>query len=285
MNSIGSVIESGKNFFAIVLLLILCFTSGFVYSKYKARIKYQQLLEESTLSSEELTITRNKVKNLNSVLSEKNQETEELKTIIRNYENKPEKIKYIVKTETILVGNEEIIKEPPEEYIYKFKNGLPVSKFSFTEEGYKFTTYDVTFETTTIISKDKTAITLNATSSLEPETKYKIPVSTEVIKIRDHKIFDPQLSIGFSQSNTFSPLDSNLYVSVYMPLIHINKNVDIVIPRISFNNQSTRIGMDMISYNIGDPIPLTTDLWIGAGISNDISNKTTGLDLTIGSKF
>ena len=285
MISIGSVIESGKNFFAIVLLLILCFTSGFVYSKYKARIKYQQLLEESTLSNEELTITKNKVKNLNSVLSEKNQETEELKKIIRNYENKPEKIKYIVKTETILVGNEEIIKEPPEEYIYKFKNGLPVSKFSFTEEGYKFITYDITFQTTTIISKDKTAITLSATSSLEPETKYKIPVSSEVIKIRDHKIFDPQLSIGFSQSNTLSPLDSNLYVSIYMPLIHVNKNTDIIIPRISFNNQSTRIGMDIISYNVGDPIPLTTDLWVGAGISNDISNKTTGFDLTIGSKF
>ncbi len=274
-----------KSFFIIIFLLVLCFSSGFFLSDCNARAKYKDLLERNENSVQELEITRNSVRSLSSVLSEKDEETERLKAIITDYENRPEQIRYIVKTETILVGNEETATELPPDYLFRFENGLPVSRFATTEEGYTFNTFNVTFETTTVVSEDETAVSLSAISSFEPELRYQIPITSEVVRVREHKIFEPHILMGATASLDTKPLGGDLSASLYVSLLHPTEDLDLLAPRISFNTNSFRIGGDIISYNIGKPLPIVTDLWIGIGLSGRIGNEAPSIDLTIGSKF
>ena len=283
--SITKMLKELKSFFVILFLLVLTFGSGFLLSDCSAKAKYAELLDRKNHSVEELEVANNKVRSLSSVISDKSEEAEKLKEIIRDYENRPAEIRYIVKTETILVGNQETTTEIPPNHLFRFNNGLPVSRFATTEEGYSFSTFDVTFETTTIISEDQTAISLSAISSYEPDVRYPIPVSSKVVRVREHKIFEPPLLVGATGSFDLGPVGGDLSASLYTSLFHITENIDLVSPRISFNNDSLRIGIDLISYNIGDPLPIATDLWVGLGVSGKIGNQGPSIDLTIGSKF
>ena len=288
MSEVGPITKSLKelkSFFAILLGLVLVFGSGFLLSDCSARAKYSELLEKKDHSVEELEVVRNEVRGLSSVISEKTEEAERLKEIIRDYETRPEEIRYIVRTETVLVGNEETTTEIPPDHIFRFEQGLPVSRFATTEEGYSFSTFDVTFETTTVISDDETAVSLSATSSYEPDVRYSIPLSSEVVRVREHKIFEPHILMGATGSLDTKPLGGDLTASLYVSLFHPTENIDLLAPRISFNANSFRIGADIISYNIGDPLPIVTDIWIGIGLSGKIGNEAPSIDLTIGSKF
>jgi hypothetical protein len=283
--SVTKMLKELKSFFVILFLLILTFGSGFLLSDCSAKAKYTELLDRKNHSVEELEVASNKVRSLSSVISEKSEEAERLKEIIRDYETRPAEIRYIVQTETVLVGNQETTTEIPPDHLFRFNNGLPVSRFATTEEGYSFSTFDVTFETTTVVSEDETAISLSAISSYEPDIRYPIPVSSQVVRVREHKIFEPHLLVGATGSLDLGPVAADLTASLYTSLFHITENIDIVSPRISFNNDSLRIGLDVISYNIGGPLPIATDLWVGIGVSGKIGNQAPSIDLTIGSKF
>ena len=274
-----------KSFFAILFMLVLCFISGFFLSNCNSKAKYADLLQRTNHSVEELEVSKNKVRSLSTILSKKDEETERLKEIIIDYEDRPEEIRYIVRTETVLVGNEETTTEIPPDHLFRFENGLPVSRFATTEEGYTFSTYDVIFESTTVISEDETAVSLSATSSFEPEVRYEIPVSNEVVRVREHKIFEPHILMGATASFDPKPLGGDLTASLYVSLFHPTEDLDLLAPRISFNSKSFRVGVDIIAYNVGKPLPIVTDLWVGVGVSGRIGNEAPSIDLTIGSKF
>ena len=263
---ITRLLKEFKSLIAIALLLVLCFASGFFLSDCSAKAKYADLLARKNHSVEELEVSRNQVKSLRSVITESSEEAERLKEIIRDYENRPEEIRYIVQTETVIVGNEEVTTEIPPDHLFRFGNGLAVSRFMSTEEGYSFTTFDITFETTTVISEDETAISLSAISSHEPQVRYQIPVTSEVVRVREHKIFEPHILMGATASFDPKPIGGDLTASLYVSLFHPTENIDLLSPRISFNSNSFRIGADIISYNIGDPLPIVTDLWVGIGL-------------------
>jgi outer membrane murein-binding lipoprotein Lpp len=274
-----------KSFFAILFIIALVFIGGFFLSRHISSEKYDALLQQANASVEELSIEKNRTRTLNQALSENNQETQRLREIIVDYENRPEQIRYIVKTETILVGNEETTPELPEEYVFRFENGLPVSRFAPTEDGFQFNTFDITFNSITVISEDETALSLVAVSSFDPEIQYPINVTNEVIKVRETKLFEPHISVGIMASLDFQPVGGDLTASISVPLLHPNENLDFLAPKIAFNSNSFRLGADIVGYNVGTHIPILTDLWISGGVSAKIGNEAPSIDITIGSKF
>lgn len=282
---ITSLLTQLKSFFAILFIIALVFIGGFFLSSYISNQKYDALLQQANTSVEELSIEKNRNRSLTQVLSEKDLETERLKEIIRDYENRPEQIRYIVKTETILVGTEETTPELPGEYVFRFENGLPVSRFAPTEDGFQFNTFDITFDSVTVISEDETALSLTATSSYDPEVTYPINVTNEVVRIRETKFFEPHISIGMMASFDFQPVGGDLTASLSVPLLHPTEDLDLLAPKIAFNSNSFRLGADIVGYNVGSHIPILTDLWISGGISGRIGNEAPSIDLTIGSKF
>jgi hypothetical protein len=287
--TLADLVSNLKALGVLLILFILVFAGGYLLSNCQSRSKYDLLLGETNSTIEELSIERNRTRTLDKVLQERGEEAEGLKEIIRSYENRPEEIRYIVKTETVVVGREEHTVELPPSHLFTFENGLPVSEFRQIEEGYSFKTFDIVFNTTVVISEDQTAVLLEATSSYD-ELTYKIPInSTEVTKIRETKFFEPQIMLGFTGSVSINccnkPASGDLLISLSMPLLHPLEELDILIPRVSANSTTYKFGGDAFMYNLGKEIPIVTDFWVGVGITGKIGSSYLSIDLTVGSKF
>lgn len=284
--AIADLLSNLKALIVLVGLFFLTFASGYLLSDCSSRKRYSLLLGEKNSTIEELSITKNEVKGLQKVLADKDLETAELKEIIRSYEDKPEQIRYIVETETVFVGNSETTTELPPSHLFRFANGLAVAQFKQEEGEYSFNTFDVTFSTDVVISEDDTAVLLTAKSSYDNFSR-RIPVTeTRVTKVRDFKIIEPQVQLGITGSiNTDVVPSGDLSASVSIPFLHAEDDMDLLVPRVTANSSSIRIGADVISYNLGNRLPILTNVWIGAGMSYRVGEKNPSVDFTIGSKF
>ena len=148
----------------------------------------------------------------------------------------------------------------------------------------KFTTLSVLS-----ISEDKTAVLLKAESSIEPNKKYTIPIEeVHITELRQHDIFEPHIQINVTGSLDTSPIQGDFTAGLSTPLFHlIDKRLDMLAPKISFGEDSFRVGADIVSYNIGHDLPIITDTWISLGVSWNVldGNPSPGIDLSLGSKF
>lgn len=286
-STINKLLQDFKGFIVIGVMLLLAFAGGYFISNFTFQKQYDLLLGKKNSTIEELSVANNKVTSLSKLLSSKDEEVDTLKEIIRSYENRPAQIEYVVKTETVFVGSSQETRELPDDFLFTFDNGLPVSQFRVLEDSYSFTTFDINFDTTIVISEDQTAVLLEATSSYD-ETPVRIELnSVEVTKIRDFKIVEPQIAIGLTASLNTAPISADLSASLYMPWLHPREDLDILSPKLSANSRSFRIGADVVSYNLGAKLPVITDLWLGAGLSVSVApvNQYPSIDVTIGSKF
>jgi len=293
MGTLTKLLGEFKSLAILVFILILCFASGFFLSDCQSGNKYNSLLTNYTDVSDQLTVSKNRVQSLDVALRGKDEEAQELRNIIASFEDRPAEIRYIVKTETIIEGSTEVVVELPPNYLHRLENGLPVASFlqsvgenSNDDYQYEFTTFDLTFNTNVIVSEDETAVMLAATSSHEPGQTYNIPVqSVDVTRIREHKIFEPHLLVGMTVPIEFAPPAVDATASFAVSFFHPVEEVDLLAPRISFNNKQFRIGLDVVGYNLGHKIPIITDLWVSAGTSIAIGDQYPSLDISIGSKF
>lgn len=292
-------LKQTKAILVLLAILVAIFYAGYAISAWKADSKYELLLGEKTALIKELKIVQNKTRSLDSVLSEKGKEAEELKQIIKSLEEREPEIKYIVKTKTVFKSKKPekvFVKqkcELPDPYVYELENGLPVASFEAKDKGeereYKHKTADIKVESAIVISDDKTGVTLKAESSLNPNKKYLLKVdNVQVTRIRQHKIFEPHLQIGLTASLDFTPIRGDLTAYLSMPLFHLmDRRLDLLAPKIAANNSNFRVGLDIVSYNIGYDLPVITDLWISLGTTIPLisGSGVPSIDLSIGSKF
>tara|TARA_Y100001970_G_scaffold291695_2_gene429873 strand:- start:845 stop:1783 length:939 start_codon:yes stop_codon:yes gene_type:complete len=283
-----------------IALLILCIGAGYAWSHINASEKYELLLKEKTAVIEELNISKNRTINLSELLEGEAQEAEELRAIIKSLEAREPEIEYVVKTETVIKKSKpkiielEKCKAPPE-YVYLLENGLPVARFKAhtnEEEGkvtYTHETADIAFENSIVITDEETAVMTKVKSSLKPGKQYLVRTDkVQTKKIKDFKTFEPHLMISLGGSLELTPIGGDLTANISMPLFHItDREWDLLAPKIGFNNNSFRVGVDVVSYNLGKELPIITDLWLSLGTSIDLLNgsKYPSLDLSIGSKF
>lgn len=223
------------------------------------------------------------------LLSSMEDENHRLQELIDLYESTPEKIKYITKTETIVKGGETIIVRIPqnkiESYTFQFENGMPVASFSSTEKEYKYKVYDLTLTTDILLTEKEAVVIVTGISSADPAKAYQLPTKVTVKKATEKKkILDPNLYLGFTL-DTDRNLNSDIYASVGLPLIHPKANLDLLTPRVSIKRDSTKIGLDIVSWNLAEQLPVLNDIWVGPGLSKNLTTDTTTLDLTIGSRF
>lgn len=298
---VTNTLKEFKSLLILVALFIAVFVGGWYLATWKAGGDYDLLLSEKISLIENLKIAKNNTTSLGSLLKRKDKQAEELKSIIKTLEEKPGKVKYIVRTETIIRGEDatEIVApaancaDPPPSHVFQFESGMPIASFTVSEEEgnqtYLYDTADITYEGTIVISENKTAMLLKAESSMQPDEKYTIEVEAiQVQKIRQHKLFEPHLMVSLNASLEFVPIGGDISGTISMPLFHpMDKRLDLLAPKVGFNSKNIRLGADIVSYNLGHDIPVITDLWIGVGTSVALleGSKYPSLDLSIGSKF
>lgn len=204
---------------------------------------------------------------------------QELKDSVLYLEGKGQEVKYVTKTITKLEGGEVVYKVLPSTYQYKLNDSIPVASFDVVDDKYKFTTYDLQFNTTQVVSEDSTLVKVTVKSSFDNK-EYVLPVEARVMKqkeaILEHKIFNPRLSLGIGASYPLTGPE----VVLGVPLLEGPKeNFSWIMPTLSMS-KDPKIGITPFMYNVGKPLPLMDDLWVGIGYETDLTNNYIQLSLT-----
>jgi hypothetical protein len=164
----------------------------------------------------------------------------------------------------------------PATHTYFLADKIPVADFSQQDGQYTFTTHSLEFATDVVVSRKETLTNLYVTSDKDG-VRHQLPHTVSVTKIDDWKPISPQLQL--SGTITY-PVDAG--ISLQAPIIHLSRTTDILVPRV-FVGQQFGVGLDLVNYNLGSPIPVLQDTWIAGGIQTNLQQPFIGL--SIGTKL
>jgi hypothetical protein len=230
---------------------------------------------------EQAEVVRNTNKTLENAINSLDNENEDLKSLVAELEARPAEIRFITKTETVVVSQDPILVTPnlPGEHLFTLEQRTVVARFAKLEEQYAFETYDLGFRNSMVITNNRTAATLQIKTSFDDEW-HEVPVDVQVNNVREQKLFEPHLGLGL----TASAPSWEATASVFMTTLHPHDNIDLLGLRVSANTKYAALGIDPLGYNIGSNLPVFTDLWIygGASLNTELGGS---IDLTLGSKL
>lgn len=261
-----------------IFLGFLLFVLGYAIAETTGNRDIQRTLEGFESRLNEAEVVRNQNLSLEKSISRLETENDDLKSLIVELRARPAEIRYITKTETKIVAAEPEARfdELPEEHLHTLETGTVVARFAQEEDQFVFNTYDLDFRNTMVITDSKTAASLQLKSSYDDEW-VEVPIDVEVSNIRDQKLFEPHIGVG-GTIGTYGPSGS-----AFVSLLHPWDAVDVGSVRLSVGSH-VGLGIDPIGYNLGEPLPVLTDLWVFGGATAH-SNGMFSADVTIGSKF
>ena len=273
-------------FVAILLVLLGAWAGSAVASSYKDK-QLEDLLGENARLHKQVETTRTSTKRLTTSLADLTDENTLLADLVAELRDRPEKIQYITRVETVVVPEvkSETFEEPPDEFVFKLMPDLPVARFSYDEsssEPYGFETYALTFRNSIVISPKSSSSLLQISSEKNPDVFVEGPIDElSVDYINNQKLFEPHVGVGLTVAAGVQP---DLLGSVFVSFIHPTKNIDTVGLRIAANGTTTHFIFDPIGFNVGHHIPIFTDLWLHAGAGIDIYASPYG-HVSLGTKF
>lgn len=274
---------------AIVLLVTLVggYAIGAKIERDAATKSFMELLSSKEKLYEEVEIVRNESSTLDKSIRQLSDKNTELLDLVAQLQARPEKIRYITVTETVIESSEPVIEtiDLPAEHVFLLNDKLAVARFAYDSEAerpYTFETYGLTFKNSVVISEKITSGLLQISSSADPDNFVEFPIdSLEVRSINEQPLFEPHIGVSLTFSAAEQP---DLLGSIFLSFLHPHENVDVLGIRVGANGQTAQFGIDAVGYNIAAHVPVITDLWIHVGVAVDIHAKPSG-HLSLGTKF
>jgi hypothetical protein len=261
-------------FYTVVLLLI----GSIINCEFNNNKDSRALLDQIEITNKEIVVERNKTKTLNELLLTKDSEYKDLLEVIKSLEVAPERIKYVTRTESILVPGEPVFitNDLPQSYLFDMQNGLVVAQFR-AGPPYEFLTHELTFKTEIAIADNKTSALTKVKSDYD-DTWFEVSTALESTAIdkQRFKTFDPDLHLGVSINSKIEPS-----ASLALNAFHVNESIDMLSPKINIG-ENIYFGINPISYKPN--LPLVDDLWVSPGAAIGIDGSKV-IDLTISTQL
>lgn len=279
----NQLVKYGK-YIILLLLIISVFGAGWFIRDLSAQNEISDLIKDRDIKLQEIKTARNKeVSNLANALRSSYADREDLLDQIASLKSKPAEIKYITTVKTVVAGGTTVVSDLPPEHMFRLSNGLPVASFTIADDNkYNFTTADLEFSANVVIGNKDSSVSLQASSSLD-ENEYELPIKELHVKeIRQDNLFEPHLLLGAAAGATKTKPYAGFFIG--SSFIHPGGPFDFASVRAHATSSNIGIGIDPVIYNLGDRLPIFTDLWIGAGPSFDTTGQWSAT-LTLGSKL
>ena len=282
-------LNQGLKYLGALIVLLLIFGSGWLLRDISADSDVESLLKDREIQLEEIEVVRTRNSTLVQELKQSGEDREVLLDQIASLRSRPEEIRYITKVETVMVGEPTFITtELPESHTFRTDIGLPVAEFAVEGQNdqpeYVFDTADLKIEADLVIAERDSALSLRITSDLEPGTQYEVPVDKlHVTNMQNkRKFFEPNILVGAHLNTGVSGIKASPHLGV--SLLHPRNDLDLVQIRFGSTSGRPSIGLDPVLYNLGDPLPIFTNMWIGAGADIDTSGTISGT-VSVGAKL
>ena len=213
---------------AIVLLVTLVggYAIGAKIERDAATKSFMELLSSKEKLYEEVEIVRNESSTLDKSIRQLSDKNTELLDLVAQLQARPEKIRYITVTETVIESSEPVIEtiDLPAEHVFLLNDKLAVARFAYDSEAerpYTFETYGLTFKNSVVISEKITSGLLQISSSADPDNFVEFPIdSLEVRSINEQPLFEPHIGVSLTFSAAEQP---DLLGSIFLSFLHPRK--------------------------------------------------------------
>jgi hypothetical protein len=234
------------------------------------------ILELSSLTDitlQELDIERIEHKSALQLLDDQDTYAQILEQQVAALEARPGQIKYIVRTETILqAGPTVTVKEIPDGYyIFRLKNGLAVAAIDKQEKSYNLLTYDLSLRGQIVMADAKANVSIQASSSQDPTAWIEVPVDLRVIDTQKRTVLEPHVGIGITGQ---FPWDVS--GAVWSTFVHLPKGLDLGGVALLANDHTVGVGLIPLAYNVGEPLPVLTNIWVAPMATINLQGQPGG---------
>lgn len=266
---------------AVIALVMFAFGLGDI----RAKRTTNELLAQVEITMDKIETVENKNRSLASTLKKTQAKNDSLLQTIASLGDQAASVEYVATSRGKLFGKPTlVVDEPPKEHLFRLDNGPAVARYSQSNKKYIFETFDLTFHADVAVAPKKTAMSLRVESDYEPGEEHEVPVTLEVTHIQSakQKLFEPHIGVGITGSAPSLQVNPSATIS----FIHLTEALDIVGVYSTYDLNASRIdiGVSPASYNVGEHLPIFTDLWVTPGGHFDRHGKFQ-VDLTIGTKF
>lgn len=264
-----------------VIIALLCLTVGLLEignNQLQSRLDESLLSEEITLS--ELATERMDNANIYSLLEDSDLYAETLEQQISALESKPQKVKYVIRTEVVLTASPVVtVKEIPDDYTFRLSNGLAVAGIERQADTYDLVTYDLLYKGQLVVTEKQANVSVFVSSSEAPTDWKEVPVALTALSTEHKTTIEPHLGVAMAVQY---PLD--LSAGIWSTIVHTPKNVDIGGLTVLVDNDSATFGVIPLAYNLGAPLPLFTNIWLAPAVTID-THASPGASLLLGAKL
>lgn len=288
----SSIFGADVKTLVIALLVLAVLGLGMVIGAKE--ISHNETIAHLADAQAEVVVVKNKLQTAEKIAEDIILKNQDLINQVAALETKVEDLELIIETQSNMTPRERVkivevpINVPADPYLFEMNNGLVVAELGVLpgEETtqYEYKTYEINIETTVVSTETKTSISTFGSTGYDPEYRVQLEQhDLNVVKPVDaaHKLVDVDLALGVTGVVGLRP---EVGASLSMPWLHPTPVIDTLTPRLTGTSSTFLVGLDVISYNVGEPLPVFENLWISAGPSISHRGEWSGA-ITIGAKL
>lgn len=247
-------------------------------SKLESELADIVALNEMTL--QELDTERIEHRSTIKLLQDSDIYTDTLEQQIVDLKAQPNQIKYVVRTETVIQAGPVItVREVPNDYIFRLKNGLAVAAIDKQDDEYDLLTYDLSLRGQIVMTDKKANVSIQASSSEAPDAWVEVPVELQVIQTEKTTMIEPHVGVGFTTGYPW-----HVSGALWSTFVHFPSGLDLGGIALLANDSSVQAGLIPVAYNIGNPLPILTNVWVAPMATINPQGQSGG-SLLIGGKL
>ena len=129
------------------------------------------------------------------------------------------------------------------------------------------------------MTASKTNVSVQASSSEAPDTWLEVPVELRVIETEKKITIEPHVGIGLATGYPW-----HVSAAFWTTVVHFPNSLDAGGAAVIANNHSLQFGLIPIAYNVGDPLPVLTNVWVAPMATIDLLGQP-GASILIGGKL
>lgn len=244
----------------------------------RQRMELERMLRERAQVRGELVRAKSRRLHLEQLIIELDEERAQLVIDLAAALDRPADVRTITHVETVLEAGP-VVEMPiagdcpaPADTAHNYTTGgLTVARYEQRDAQQRHITYDLAVRATVAIGDVDAVALVEVATGADPEEWVEVPAALEVhtATATPHELMAASVALGVS-GHLASPLpvmrpQLEASAALLLPWLHPSRVVDVLTPRLNVSGTGARVGIDLVSWNLGDVLPVVDDLWIGAG--------------------
>lgn len=203
-------------------------------------------------------------------LDDKTSEAAVLAELVKKLKSQPREVEVVVQVEKVYLPGAEVRIPVPSDLerheLVRWDDDTPVASVDISKGELVAKACQMEFKLREVHAKNDSSFLLFVRSGCDDTLRDSPITDVKVTRVDPEKpkLFSPRPGLGLTAGATIPEADPILGASLYLELLHPTKDLALITPQLTIGTVVAG-GLNVIGYNIGEPLPLVDDLWLHLG--------------------